>query len=87
MCTAMAYHLGAGIAMLVTGLAPDIVVVVGGIARAWDKAGPVVAGTDKSRAFAHAAARIISAKPESQLPLQGPVALVRPKHFDSPLIG
>ena len=83
----MAYYLGAGIAMLVTGLAPDIVVVVGELARAWDRVGPVVAGTVKSRAFSHAATRIVSAKPESQLQLHGAVALVLQKHFDSLLIG
>src|SRR4029077_1921585 len=36
----MAQHLGEGIAMLVTVLAPDVLVVVGEVTQAWGKVGP-----------------------------------------------
>lgn len=83
----MAYYLGAGIAMLVTGLAPDVLVVVGEVTRAWTRMWPIVAEAVKCRAYSCAATRIVAADPESQLQLQGAIALVLRKHFDSPLIG
>ena len=36
----MANYLGQGISMLVTGLAPEAIVVVGEVTRAWDRVGP-----------------------------------------------
>jgi hypothetical protein len=38
----MAHYLGKGIAMLVIGPAPEVVFVLGDIARACDKVGPIV---------------------------------------------
>ena len=82
----MAHHLGDGIAMLVTGLAPDVVVVVGEVTRVWDKVGPVVAEAVKRRSFTHATTRILPTNPEAQPRLRGTVALVMQKHFGAPLI-
>jgi len=82
----MAHHLGAGIAMLVTGLAPDVVVVVGEVTRAWDKVGPVVAEVVKRRAFTHAVTRILPTDPEAQPRLRGAIVLVLQKHFGAPVI-
>jgi predicted NBD/HSP70 family sugar kinase len=72
----MAHYLGTGIAMLVTGLAPDVIVVVGEVTRVWDKVGPVVIDAVKGRSFTHAASRIIATGPPSQPRLRGIVALV-----------
>ena len=82
----MAHHLGAGIAMLVTGLAPDLLVVVGEVTRAWDKVGPIVAEAVKQRSFTHAGTRILSTDPEAQPRLRGTIALVLQKHFGAPRI-
>jgi len=82
----MAHHLGAGIAMLVTGLAPDLLVVVGEVTRAWDKVGPVVANAGKHRSFTRAGTRILSTDPEAQPRLRGTIALVLQKHFGAPVI-
>jgi predicted NBD/HSP70 family sugar kinase len=82
----MARHLGEGIAMLVTGLAPDLLVVVGEVTRAWDKVGPVVADTVKRRSFTHAGTRILPTNPEAQPRLRGTIALVLQKHFGAPTI-
>jgi predicted NBD/HSP70 family sugar kinase len=82
----MAHHLAAGIAMLVTGLAPDVLVVVGEVTRAWDKVGPVVAETLKRRSFTHAATRILPTDPDAQPRLRGTIALVLQNHFGAPLI-
>lgn len=83
----MAYYLGAGIAMLVTGLAPDVLVVAGEVTRAWTRMWPIVAEAVKCRAYSCAATRIVAADPESQLQLRGAIALVLRKHFDAPMIG
>ncbi|MEI9963025.1 MAG: ROK family protein [Limisphaerales bacterium] len=80
----MAHHLGIGIAMLVTGLAPDVVVVVGEVTRAWDMVGPIVNEAVKSRSFTHAATRILATDPEAQPRLRGTIALVLQKTFRSP---
>ena len=82
----MAHHLGAGIAMLVTGLAPDLLVVVGEVTRAWDKVGPIVADAVKHRSFTHAGTRILPTDPEAQPRLRGTIALVLQKHFGAPVI-
>jgi predicted NBD/HSP70 family sugar kinase len=82
----MAHHLGRGIAMLVTGLAPDALVVVGEVTRAWDKVGPIVAEAVKHRLFTHAATRILPADSEAQPRLRGSIALVLQKHFSAPSI-
>lgn len=82
----MAYHLGAGIAMLVTGLAPDVLVVVGEVTRAWETVGPIVAEVVKSRSFTPAATRILPTNPEAQPRLRGTIALVLQKHFGAPFV-
>ena len=82
----MAHHLGAGIAMLVTGLAPDVLVVVGEVTRAWDRVGPIVAEAVKRHSFTHAVTRIFATDPEAQPRLRGTIALVLQNHFGAPLI-
>ncbi len=82
----MAHHLGAGLAMLVTGLAPDILVVVGEVTRAWDRVGPIVAETVKLHSFTHAATRILPTDPEAQPRLRGTIALVLQNHFGAPFV-
>jgi predicted NBD/HSP70 family sugar kinase len=80
----MARHLGAGIAMLVTGLAPDVLLVAGEVTRAWNRVGPIVTGVVQARCFTHANTRILPTDPEAQPRLQGTIALVLQKHFDAP---
>ena len=82
----MARHLGAGIAMLVTGLAPDVLVVVGEVTRAWDTVGPVVTEIVRSRSFTYATTRILPTDPEAQPRLRGTIALVLQKHFGAPFV-
>jgi predicted NBD/HSP70 family sugar kinase len=82
----MARHLGAGIAMLVTGLAPDVLVIVGEITRAWNRVGPIVSDAVKRRLFSHAATRIVPTDPEAQPRLRGTIALVLQNHFGAPTI-
>jgi len=81
----MAHYLGVGIAMLVNGLAPDVLLVIGDVTRAWFRVGPIVAQTVKARSVAHAATHIIATDPDAQPRLQGTIALVLQKHFDAPV--
>ena len=82
----MAQYLGRGIAMLVTGLAPNIIVVVGEVTRAWDRLGPIIADVVKQRSFTHTTTRIIASGPAPQPRLRGIIALVLQKHFGAPPI-
>lgn len=81
----MAYHIGAGLAMLVTGLAPDAIVIVGEVTRSWHQIGSIIEKTIKSRTFTHAAPGIFPTDPASEPRLRGTIALVLQKHFGAPV--
>lgn len=83
----MAQQLGAGLAMLISGLAPDALMVVGEITRAWERIGPMVEAAVKARAFTHASTRILATDPELQPRLKGTIALVLQQHFGAPTLG
>ena len=82
----MAHYLGAGIAQLITGLAPEVIVVVGEVTRMWNRIGPIIEGVVKSRSFTHARTRIVPADPAAQPRLRGTIALVLQKHFGAPSV-
>ena len=84
----MACHLGEGIAMLVTGLAPDMLLVVGEVTRAWAKVGLMVAEAIKRRSvFTRTTTRVLPTDPQAKPRLRGAMTLVLQKHFDAPAIG
>ena len=80
----MARYLGVGVAMLVAGLAPDVIVVVGNIARAWDRVGPIVTDIVRQRSSTHTEAKIMASGLAPQPRLRGIIALVLQKHFGAP---
>jgi predicted NBD/HSP70 family sugar kinase len=82
----MAHYLGAGIAQLITGLAPEIIVIVGEVTRLWNRIGPIIEEVVKSRSFTHARTRIVPADPATQPRLRGTIALVLQKHFGAPSV-
>lgn len=82
----MAKYLGTGIAMLLTGLAPDVIVIVGEVTRAWERIGPAVRKELEKRSPALAQTRIVSTDPDSQPRLRGAITLVMQKHFGAPLV-
>jgi predicted NBD/HSP70 family sugar kinase len=82
----MAHYLGVGIAMLVTGLAPDVLVVIGEVTRAWNRVGPIVTKTLANRSHTPATTRIVPTDPDLQPRLQGTIALVLQKHFGAPFV-
>ena len=82
----MAHYLGVGFAMLVTGLAPEVIVVVGEVTRNWKKVGPAIDKVVKSRTFTHATTRVVPADTSAQPRLRGTIALVLQKHFGAPTV-
>ena len=82
----MAKYLGLGIAPLVSGLAPDMIVIVGEVTRAWDKVGPIIKDTVRQHSFTRAETQIVPSDPITQPRLRGTIALVLLKHFGAPAI-
>ena len=82
----MGEYLGRGIALLVTGLAPDVIVVIGEVTRAWNLIGPVIDAAVKRHSFTRAGTRVVPADPTSQPRLRGTIALVLQKHFGAPSV-
>ena len=82
----MAHYLGAGLALLITGLAPDAIVLIGEVTRLWRRVGPIIDRVIKERSFTHAATRIIPTDPATQPRLRGTVPLVLQKHFGAPSV-
>jgi len=83
----MAYHLGVGLAMLTTGIAPQTIVVIGEVTQAWKRIYPiikqVVAGRSPS---AQTITKIVPAEAAERPRLRGSVALILQKHFGAPAV-
>jgi predicted NBD/HSP70 family sugar kinase len=77
----MAHALGAGIAMIIAGLAPDVVVIVGEVTRAWNRVGPTISRVVTERSATGAKTQIVPADPNTQPRVRGTIALVLQKHF------
>ena len=82
----MARYLGLGIAPLVAGLAPDMIVIVGEVTRAWQKVGPIIKETIRRHSFTRADTQIVPSDPITQPRLRGTIALVLLKHFGAPAV-
>jgi predicted NBD/HSP70 family sugar kinase len=80
----MAHFLGVGLATIVTGLAPQLIVVIGEVTSAWDRVGPIVANVVERRALHEAQTRIIPTDHTTQPRLRGAVTLVVQQHFGVP---
>jgi predicted NBD/HSP70 family sugar kinase len=81
----MGAHLGRGIAMLVTGLAPGLILVVGEVTRAWAIVGPAIEASAAQRTAAPLP-RIVPAGDGAEARLRGTVALVLRKQFGTAIV-
>jgi predicted NBD/HSP70 family sugar kinase len=81
-----ARYLGIGIAALVTGLAPQVLVVVGEITAAWNRIAPVVAAEVRKRSLLQIPTVIAPTDPGTQPRLRGAVTLVVQQHFGAPQV-
>lgn len=77
----MARYLGQGVVMLVNGLAPSVIVVVGEITRAWKRVGPIIENAVREGAHTFAGTRVVPTDDATQPRLRGTIALVLQKHF------
>ena len=80
----MAEFLGLGLAGLITGLSPEVVVIVGEVTGIWDRVGPIVARVVKRRALPGTTTRIVPTDPALQPRLRGAATLVVQEHFGAP---
>jgi predicted NBD/HSP70 family sugar kinase len=82
----MAHYLGIGLASLVTGLAPQVVVVVGEVTTAWNRVGPIVGRILRERSLPMIGTAIVPTDPATQPRLRGAVTLVVQQHFGAPAV-
>jgi predicted NBD/HSP70 family sugar kinase len=82
----MGRFLGIGIAALATGLAPEVIVIVGDVTAAWDRVGPFVMDEVRRRSLPHAPTRIVPTDRATQPRLRGAVTLVVQQHFGAPVV-
>lgn len=83
----MGEFLGWGLAMLVNGLAPSVIRVVGEVTRVWERIVPNISRVVEATARMHSGTRILPTDPRSEPRLRGTVALVLQKHFQPGLFG
>jgi predicted NBD/HSP70 family sugar kinase len=79
-----AYWLGVGIAPIVTGLTPQVLVLVGPITAAWNRVGPIIEDTVRRRSMPLVTTRIVPTNPATEPRLRGAVTLIVQKHFVVP---
>jgi len=79
----MAHYLGRGMRMVVAGVAPEVIVVVGELTRSWHRFGPVIESEVAAQILAGPAPRVVPALEGGIARLRGTVALVLEKHFGS----
>jgi len=80
----MARQMGAGVAMTVAGLAPDVIVIIGEVTQAWGRVGKIIDEIVAKRLSMGTRTRIIATNPDTQPRLRGAIALVLQKHFGVP---
>lgn len=82
----MGHYLGIGFAMLIGGLSPRMIVVVGEITRIWHVIEPIIQNILRARLQgAPLMTQIIPAQDNLQPRLRGSMALILQKHFGAPL--
>ncbi len=78
----MAQHSGDGMRLIVAGLAPERIIVIGDLTRAWERFGPVLEARVAQQALPGGhTPHVIPAHEDGFARLRGTVALVLRKHF------
>jgi predicted NBD/HSP70 family sugar kinase len=78
----MAHFLGRGMRMIVAGLAPERIIVIGDLTRSWRRIGPVVEAEVSAQVLPGGCPpRLIPVYEDGMARLRGTVALVLEKHF------
>jgi predicted NBD/HSP70 family sugar kinase len=82
----MAHYLGVGIAMLVTGFAPSLIVVAAEVTRVWSRIEPIINRVVAEKCQQPPATRITPVDELAHPRLRGTIALVLQKHFVAPSV-
>jgi predicted NBD/HSP70 family sugar kinase len=78
----MAHDLGRGMRMIVAGLAPERIIIIGDLTRSWHRFGPVIESDLQAQVLPGGRApRLIPAHEDGMARLRGTVALVLQKDF------
>lgn len=78
----MAHYLGRGMRMIVAGLAPERIIVIGDLTRSWHRFGPVIEAEVQTQILPGGSPPVlIPAHEDGMARLRGTVALVLQKHF------
>jgi len=78
----MALYLGRGMRMIVAGLAPERILVIGDLTRSWARFAPIVQAEVEAQSLAgDGVPRVIAVHEDGLARLRGAVALVLQKHF------
>lgn len=80
----MAHYLGRGMRMIVAGLAPERILVIGDLTRSWHRFGPIIEAEVRAQALPGAEPpQLIPVHEDGMARLRGTVALVLQKDFGS----
>jgi predicted NBD/HSP70 family sugar kinase len=78
----MAHYLGRGMRMIVAGLAPERIIVIGDLTRSWQRFGPIVEAEVHAQVLPGGSApQLIPTNEDGMARLRGTVALILQKHF------
>jgi predicted NBD/HSP70 family sugar kinase len=80
----MAHYLGRGMRMIVAGIAPERIIMVGDLTRSWHRFGPVIEAEVKDQVLPGGCVPNLSpAHEDGMARLRGTIALVLQKHFSA----
>jgi predicted NBD/HSP70 family sugar kinase len=80
----MAHYLGYGMRMIVAGLAPERIIIIGDLTRSWHRFGPVIEADVRAQALPGGPVPVVTpAHEDGMARLRGTVALVLQKHFNA----
>ena len=83
----MARYLGRGMRMIVAGLAPERIILIGDLTRSWHRFGPVIEQEVQAQVLPGGVApRLVPVHEDGMARLRGTVALVLQKHFGAPSV-
>ncbi len=82
----MGHYLGVGFSMLISGMSPSMIVVIGEVTRSWKQIEPIIKNTLNERLpGSPVVTRIVPAEDNLQPRMRGSMALILQKHFGAPL--
>ena len=80
----MANYLGQGMRMIVAGLAPERILIIGDLTRSWRRFGPIIEKQVRAQALTgREVPAIVPVHEDGMARLRGTVALVLQKHFSA----